>query len=180
MRANLSNLSNLSKKDVERLVQSLTVLVIEDNPYMRRLIRSLLANLGVKDIHEAADGISGLETIRVIAPDLVILDWEMPYLTGAEITRIVRSPGVFPIPDVPIVMLSGHGERWRVLDAVRLGVNEFLIKPVSGKALLDRIISILAKPRPSVQRGRYYGPEPRTGFAEPPPEPNLIPAPPPA
>jgi hypothetical protein len=58
-------------------------------------------------------------------------------------------------------------ERWRVVEATRLGVNEFLKKPVSGKALLDRMVSILAKPRPMVRLGDYYGPEPRKHFYEP-------------
>ena len=101
----------------------------------------------MKNIHEAGDGIAGLEAIRMFAPDLVILDWEMPLLNGAELVRIVRSPGVFPVPDVPIIMLTGHVERWRVIEASRLGVNEFLKKPVSGKALLDRIVAILTRPR---------------------------------
>jgi len=91
----------------------------------------------------------------------VILDWEMPLLDGGEVARIVRSPGVFPIPDVPIIMLSGHVERWRVEQAQRLGINEFLKKPVSGKALLDRMVAILAHPRPMVRLGDYYGPQPR-------------------
>ena len=72
----------------------------------------------------------------------MVLDWEMPLLSGAELVRIVRSPGVFPVPDVPIIMLSGHGERWRVLEAVQLGVNEYLVKPVSAKALYDRLVTI--------------------------------------
>ena len=100
------------------------------------------------------------------APDVVILDWEMPLLSGAELVRIVRSPGVFPMPDVPIIMLSGHGERWRVVEAMRLGVNEYLIKPVSAKALYDRLVSITAQPRPMVQLGDYYGPEPRKHAGE--------------
>jgi two-component system, chemotaxis family, chemotaxis protein CheY len=58
----------------------------------------------------------------------------MPLLSGAELVRIVRSAGVFPIPDVPIIMLSAHGERWRVVEAVKLGVNEHLVKPLSAKA----------------------------------------------
>jgi len=152
--------SVLSKK-VEKLVSSIDVLIVDDNQYMRKVIRNLLVNLGVKNIHEAADGIAGLEAIRTYMPDVVILDWEMPLLNGAELVRIVRSPGVFPVPDVPIVMLTGHVERWRVLEATRLGVNEFLKKPVSGKALLDRIVSILSSPRPMVRIGDYYGPEPR-------------------
>jgi DNA-binding NarL/FixJ family response regulator len=70
------------------------------------------------------------------------------------------------MPDVPIIMLSGHCERWRIIEAVRLGVNEFLIKPVSAKAIYDRLVSILAEPRAVVQMGDYYGPEPRKMFLE--------------
>jgi CheY-like chemotaxis protein len=158
--------SSLSS-NVEKFVQSLTVLVVDDNQYMRKVVRNLLVNVGVKNIHEAVDGIAGLECIRAVSPDIVILDWEMPLLNGSELVRIVRSPGVFPVPDVPIIMLTGHVERWRVVEAMRLGVNEFLKKPVSAQALLDRMVSIMAKPRPMVQKGDYYGPEPRRIFHEP-------------
>ena len=150
--------------NVEKMLQSINVLIIDDNQYMRKVTRNLLVNVGVKNIHEAGDGIAGLETIRALSPDIVLVEWEMPFLNGAELLRIVRSPGVFPVPDVPIIMLSRFGERWRVLEAIRLGVNEYLIKPVSGKVLLDRMVSILAKPRPMVHFGDYYGPEPRREF----------------
>jgi two-component system chemotaxis response regulator CheY len=153
--------TKLSKKEVADRIQTLCVLVVDDNQYMRKMIRNLLVNCGVKDIYEAGDGISALDTIRTVGPDVVVLDWEMPLLSGAELVRIVRSPGVFPMPDVPIIMLSGHGERWRVVEAVRLGVNEFLTKPVSAKSLYDRLIAITLQPRPIIQMGDYYGPEPR-------------------
>jgi CheY-like chemotaxis protein len=154
-------------RKVETLIGSIQVLVIDDNPYMRKVLRNLLINIGVKYVHEAVDGISGLDSIRLLAPDIVLLDWEMPLLNGAELVRIVRSPGVFPVPDVPIIMLTGHGQRWRIVEAARLGVNEFLRKPVSGKALLERIASILLSPRSMVRLGEYYGPEPRKLFCEP-------------
>ena len=153
--------SKLSKKEVADLIQSLCVVVVDDNQYMRKMVRNLLVNCGVKDIYEAGDGIAALDTIRTVGPDVVILDWEMPMLSGAELVRIVRSPGVFPMPDIPIIMLSAHGERWRVVEAVKLGVNEYLVKPVSAKSLYDRLVSITIDPRPSVQLGDYYGPEPR-------------------
>jgi two-component system, chemotaxis family, chemotaxis protein CheY len=151
----------LSKKDLADRIQALCVLVVDDNQYMRKMVRNLLVNCGVKDIYEAGDGMTALDTIRTVGPDVVILDWEMPLISGAELVRIVRSPGVFPMPDVPIIMLSGHGERWRVVEAVRLGVNEYLVKPVSAKALYDRLVTITLQPRPTVQLGDYYGPEPR-------------------
>jgi len=153
--------SKLSKKELADRIQSLCVLVVDDNQYTRKMIRNLLVNCGIKDIYEAGDGFAALDTIRTVGPDVVVLDWEMPLLNGAELVRIVRSPGVFPMPDVPIIMLSGYGERWRVVEAVRLGVNEYLIKPVSAKALYDRLVSITMQPRPTVQLGDYYGPEPR-------------------
>jgi two-component system chemotaxis response regulator CheY len=167
----------LHKKDIEKLVQALSILIVDDNQYMRKIVRTLLVNVGVKSIYEASDGIDALEAIRVLGPDLVILDWEMPLLTGAELVRIVRSPGVFPVPDVPIIMLTGHVERWRVIEASRLGVNEFLKKPVSGKTLLDRIVAIVNHPRAMVRLGDYYGPEPRKLFYEP--MQKLVAAPPP-
>jgi two-component system chemotaxis response regulator CheY len=165
-------------KHVERVIQGLSILVVDDSQYMRKLVRNLLVNIGVKTVYEAADGIAGLDAIRTVEPDMVILDWEMPLLNGPELVRIVRSPGVFPMPDIPIIMLSAHGERWRVVEAVRLGVNEYLVKPVSAKALLDRIVAILAQPRPIVQFGDYYGPEPRKFYPDPvtPPEGMAAPA----
>jgi CheY-like chemotaxis protein len=158
---------------IEQKVEGCNVLVVDDNQYSRKVTRMLLTNLGIKKVHEAADGIAALEAIRAVAPDMVVLDWEMPLLNGAELVRIVRSPGVFPMPEIPIIMVSGYGERWRVLESMRLGVNEFLIKPVSAKALRDRMLSILVRPRPTVQSDHYYGPEPRGRLAslvaEPPP-----------
>jgi two-component system, chemotaxis family, chemotaxis protein CheY len=147
--------AKLSKKELADRIQALCVLVVDDNQYMRKMVRNLLVNCGIKDIYEAGDGITALDTIRTVGPDVVVLDWEMPLLSGAELVRIVRSPGVFPMPDVPIIMLSGHGERWRVVEAVRLGVNEYLIKPVSAKALYDRLVSITLQPRPTVHLGDY-------------------------
>jgi two-component system, chemotaxis family, chemotaxis protein CheY len=168
---------SLSKNEIEALVQSLGVLVVDNSQFMRRIVRTLLLNVGVKDVYEASDGLAGLEAIRTIGPDIVILDWELPLLNGAELVRIVRSPEVFPMPHVPIIMLSAHGERWRVVEASRIGVNEYLVKPVSAKSLFDRMVSILVNPRPIVRRGEYYGPEPRRHFSDPIRKPILAPAP---
>jgi two-component system, chemotaxis family, chemotaxis protein CheY len=140
---------------------ALKVLVIDDERTMRKVTRSLLQAIGVRTIHEADDGRSGLEAVCALCPDLVVLDWRMPNLNGADFVRTVRSPGKFPFPDVPIIMLTAFGEHSRVVEAIRLGVNEFLLKPVSSKALLTRIVSILSKPRRMVKRGDFYAPEPR-------------------
>lgn len=154
-------LNSLISKKIEHLMSNVEVLVIDDNPFMRKIVRNVLINIGIRTVIEASDGLEGLEMIRLHAPDVVILDWEMPMLNGAELLRIVRSPMTFPIPDVPIIMLTGHLERWRVIEATKLGVHEFVSKPISGKQLLDRLVSIVAKPRPMVTIDDHYVPEPR-------------------
>jgi CheY-like chemotaxis protein len=157
----------INVKHAEYLIQQLRVLVVDDNPFMRNIVRNMLGNIGVGKTFEAGDGIAGLEMIREVSPDVVVLDWEMPLLNGPELVRIVRSPGVFPMPDIPIIMLTAHGERRRILESIKLGVNEFLCKPVSAKALLDRLVSILLKPREIVRVGDYYGPAPRQPMVNP-------------
>ena len=141
------------------------ILVVDDEHYMRKVVRTLLMSIGVRTIYEAADGPAGLEMIRAVAPDVVIVDWEMPGIDGAEFVRMVRSPDIFPFPNVPIIMLTGHGERSRVIESVQVGVNEFLLKPVSSKALQDRLVAVLTNPRPFVRSGDYYGPAPRKMLA---------------
>ena len=160
----------INPKQAEVILQQLRVLLVDDNAFMRTIVRALLNNIGVKIVSEATDGIAALDMIRESPPDVVILDWEMPLLNGPELVRIVRSPGVFPTPDIPIIMLTAHGEHWRILESVKLGVNEFLCKPVSAKALFERLISIILKPRASVQLGDYYGPLPRAPMPDAGPE----------
>jgi len=137
---------NINARHVDVLIQQLRVLVVDDNPFMRNLVRSMLANIGVRKIFEAGDGIAGLEMIRSLMPDVVILDWEMPLLNGPEMVRIVRSPGAFPMPDIPIIMLT---EVNRVMDIEVDGrlLNgyfgtapaAFLEKPVSPDRLLEEL-----------------------------------------
>src|ERR1044071_1241893 len=123
-------------------------------------------SIGVRTIYEAADALTGLDLVRTMSPDVVIVDWEMPHLDGRGFVRMVRSPETFPYPDTPIIRLPGHSERARVIEAMQGGVHEFLLKPVSSKALADRLTAVLNNPRKLVRNGTYYGPEPRTSKPE--------------
>ena len=152
----------IDSKDFAARLAATKVLVVDDEHYMRKVVRALLMSIGIRTVYEAPDGPAGLEMIRNVQPDVVIVDWQMPGLDGAAFVRMVRSPETFPYPNVPIIMLTGHGERSRVVEAIQIGVNEFLLKPVSTKALQSRLISVLTKPRPVVKSGDYYGPVPRT------------------
>jgi CheY-like chemotaxis protein len=156
----------MSTKQIEKLLHGLGILIVDDNQYTRKMLRMMLINLGAKMIYEAADGVAALELVRTADPDLMILDWEMPMLSGAHVMRIVRSPGVFPKPNLPIIMLTAHAQRSRVNAALRLGINEFLVKPISPKTLQDRLLSVLVNPRPMVQIGSHYVPQPRRFTAQ--------------
>ena len=148
-------------KSFEKLLQQLNILIVDNNAYMRRMTRTMLTNLGAKSVIEAADGLAAIETIRTCDPDVMLLDMDMPVLNGIEVMRIVRSPGVFPRPNLPIIMLTSRGHRSSVLHALRAGAHEFLVKPTSAKALRDRLSAIAYKPRPMIKLGDFYVPEPR-------------------
>ena len=107
----------MSTKQFEKVIEQLCILIVDGNQYARKLTRTMLMNVGAKTIVEAQDGVTALDLIRNGNPDVAIIEWDLPVLSGPELIRIVRSPGVFPMPDIPIIMLSAHGERWRVLKA---------------------------------------------------------------
>jgi CheY-like chemotaxis protein len=148
-------------QEIEKAIESLVVLIADSNPYLRRLTRMMLTNLSIKAIYEAPDGATAIDAIRNVNPDVLIMDWDMSVLDGPEVMRIVRSPGMFPKANLPIVMLSDRGLHSRVTAAVRLGVHEFLVKPVSPKTLQQRLLGIILNPRPMVRAGKFYIPMPR-------------------
>ena len=148
-------------KMMEKMIQGINILVVDDNAYMRKVTRMMLVNLGAKSVIEAADGLAALEAIRNSDPDIMLLDWDMPVLNGIEVLRIVRSPGVFPRPNLPTIMLTNRAQRSQVNEAMRAGAHEFLVKPTSPKALRDRLTSIVVNPRPMMKIGKYYVPRPR-------------------
>ena len=151
----------LSKKELGDRIQALCVLVVDDNQYMRKTIRNLLVNCGVKDICEAADGIAVLDTLRTVGPDVVLLDWEMPLLNGAEIgahCAFARRVSDAPCADHHAqrtrrtVACAGGDAAWRQRISDQAGL---------GEGDLRRLVSITLQRRPTVRLGDYYVPEPR-------------------
>jgi CheY-like chemotaxis protein len=141
--------------------EHLHALVVEDNVHMRTLLRSLLHALGIKNVSEAADGDAGLREMRNHTPDLILTDLSMVPTDGIAFTRQVRTAANSPNPYVPIIMVTGHTERPRVEAARDAGVTEFLAKPISAKALYQRILNVIANPRPFIKTKTYFGPDRR-------------------
>jgi CheY-like chemotaxis protein len=151
----------MSNKIARELIQGLGILIVDHNPHMRRLTRMMLTTLGAKSVYEAADGLAALEIVRTNNPDIMVLERDVPVLSGAELLQIVRSPDLFPKPDLPVIMVMQSAQRGDVIEALRLGAHELLLKPTSPKALQDRLLSVMLNPRKMVRIGKYYVPQPR-------------------
>ena len=136
----------------------LKILVVDDNQHMRKLVVTILQAFGAIQIFEAADGEHAWAVLRDANPDVILLDWQMEGMNGLEFARMVRTSANSPNPFVPIIMLTGHTHIDHVRQARDAGVNEFLAKPVSVKAILSRLISVIEHPRPFVRTKSYFGP----------------------
>ncbi len=136
-------------------------LVVDDNHYMRVIVCTMLRAMGVVNIREASDGAEAMEIVRDWRPDVIILDLMMEHLDGIEFTRMVRTGSDSPHPFVPIIMMTGHADRNRVIEARDAGVNEFVAKPLTARALIDRMRSVIDNDRPFIKSSTYTGPDRR-------------------
>lgn len=139
----------------------ITVMIIEDNLFMRQLVRKMLHGFGVRHLLEGADGSEGLEILSRDYVDLVICDWLMDPLDGCGFTQTVRTATDSPNTHLPIVMITGHTEPWRIRFARDAGVTEILAKPVSAQKLMERMVYVIEEPRRSVDSFAYAGPDRR-------------------
>ena len=146
-------------------LQSLKVLLIDDNQHMRAITSAVLQSAGVREVREASDGAAALEILREQSVDLAIVDFNMFPLDGVEFTRLVRNSPDTANPYLPIIMMTGHSEKSRVFEARDAGVTEFVVKPITAKAILDRIQAVLFPPRPFVKTDGYFGPDRRRSSA---------------
>ena len=146
-------------------LQKVSVLIVDDNPHMRKLVSTLLHGLGFKDVREALDGADAFKEMKLNPPDIVVCDWVMSPLDGIDFVRLIRTAPDSPNPYVPIIMLTGHSEREKVTEARDAGVNEFLVKPISAKGLYARIYTIIEHPRPFIKSKTYFGPDRRRSTA---------------
>jgi PleD family two-component response regulator len=139
----------------------LNVLVVDDNKHMVALVKSILHALRIRNIHDAGDGAGAFIELRQFLADMVICDMLMQPLDGIEFTRLVRNANDSPNVYVPIIMMTGYTERFRVIEARDAGVTEFLAKPLSARGLHSRIIEVIEHPRPFVRTATFFGPDRR-------------------
>jgi two-component system chemotaxis response regulator CheY len=115
----------------------MNVLVVDDAATMRRIVRSLLRELGIKNVREAEDGVQALEDLKRMKADLVVSDWSMPNMTGIELLRAIRADET--LKETPVLMVTAESKKENIMEAVQAGVNNYIVKPFNSKTLEEKL-----------------------------------------
>ena len=142
-------------------LKHLQVLLVDDNPHMRAITASVLRSVGVGKIVEASDGATAMDSLREHAIDIAFVDLEMQPLGGLDFTRKVRTAADSANPYLPIIMMTGHTQERRVIEARDIGVTEFLAKPITARAVVDRLNAVIVQARPFIKTEQFFGPDRR-------------------
>ncbi len=114
------------------------ILVVDDSSTMRRIISNTLKKIGYSDLVEAGDGKEGLARMAENTFDLIVTDWNMPNMDGLEFTKVVRSTQ----GTVPILMVTTNAAKTDVIEALKAGVNTYVVKPMTPETLEEKIKAI--------------------------------------
>lgn len=116
------------------------VLVVDDSAVMRQIIKKNLKELGFSDLTEAEDGVAGLKKAGEISFDLTVSDWNMPNMTGLEFLKAVRADG--NLKGVSFIMVTSEADKKKIMEAVQVGVNQYIVKPFNAMQLEEKIKAI--------------------------------------
>lgn len=117
------------------------VLLVDDSRTIRNIQKNVLSQIGFTDVVEAADGIEALAQIAENNPELVLVDWNMPNMDGITLVRKVRETD----KKLPLVMVTTEAEKSRVLEAIKAGVNNYVVKPFTAETLSEKIQQTMSK-----------------------------------
>ena len=116
------------------------ILVVDDFASMRKIIKGLLKQIGFQNIEEADDGSTALEKLKIGEFDLVICDWNMPKVPGIEVLKAIRNDP--RLKDLPFLMVTAEAKKDNVMEAVKAGVNQYIVKPFTAETLQKKIEKI--------------------------------------
>ncbi len=117
------------------------ILLVDDSRTIRNIQKNVLKQLNHTDVMEAEDGVQALAQIKENMPDLMLIDWNMPNMDGITLVRKVRETN----KDVPIIMCTTEAEKSRVLEAIKAGVNNYIVKPFTVESLGEKIEQTMEK-----------------------------------
>ncbi len=117
------------------------VLVVDDSATIRRIIKNTLERIGYNDVVEAENGIDALTKLKEGDISLVLTDWNMPEMDGITLVRSIRSSDKFG--SVPVIMVTTEAEKNEVMEALQLGVNDYIVKPFTPEILKEKIEKVM-------------------------------------
>lgn len=115
------------------------ILIVDDAAFMRMMVKDTLSKGGYTDVHEAVDGADAVEKFKELHPDLVIMDITMPNMDGLEALKAIKAEN----PESNVVMCSAMGQESMVIDAIKSGAKDFIVKPFKADRILKTVSSIV-------------------------------------
>jgi two-component system chemotaxis response regulator CheY len=117
------------------------IMLIDDSKTMRNIQKSVLKQLGYTELEEACDGQDALSKVSAFKPDLCLVDWNMPNMDGLTFVKKFRESD----KTTPLIMVTTEAEKSRVIEAIKAGVNNYVVKPFTPDLLSERITETLSK-----------------------------------
>ena len=125
---------------------TMKVLVVDDMSTMRRIIKNVLKQIGYTSVEEAPDGKEALKKLKGGGFGLVVTDWNMPVMTGLELLKVIRADAELKI--LPVLMVTAEAQKENIIDAIQSGVSNYVVKPFTAEALLEKLTKVFAKKIP--------------------------------
>ena len=123
--------------------KNIKILVVDDFPTMRRIIRNLLKELGFTNVDEAEDGAAGLEKVKDGSFQFVVSDWNMPNMDGLTMLQTIRATP--EIAKTPVLMVTAEAKKENIIAAAQAGANGYVVKPCTAATLDEKITKIFEK-----------------------------------
>jgi two-component system, chemotaxis family, chemotaxis protein CheY len=125
-----------------KMANNLRFLVVDDFATMRRVMKKFLNDLGYLEVAEAEDGDGALKILREGNIDFLVTDWNMPGMAGLDLLKEARADPA--LANLRVLMVTAEDKRQQIVEAIRAGVNGYLVKPFTADALKERIDQVLA------------------------------------
>jgi two-component system, chemotaxis family, chemotaxis protein CheY len=123
--------------------KGMKILVVDDFPTMRRIVRNLLKELGYANVDEAEDGLAGLAKLRSGSFDFVVSDWNMPNLDGLSMLKEIRADAA--LAHLPVLMVTAEAKKENIIAAAQAGANGYVVKPFTAATLDEKLTKIIDK-----------------------------------
>jgi two-component system chemotaxis response regulator CheY len=123
--------------------KNMKILVVDDFSTMRRIVKNILRQLNFNNIVEADDGASALDILQKEKIDMVVSDWNMPKMTGLELLKAIRSDDA--LKDIPFLMVTAEAQQENIIEAVKSGVSNYIVKPFTAETLSQKINQVFSK-----------------------------------